>query len=1345
MLARARWERREIEESSDRQRNRSKGKFQLWFGVLVLVAFVAVAFAPRAMAQTASTLNGRVTDPSGAAVPSATVTLSNAATGFERTTTSNAQGLYQFVAIPPGNYSLKASATGFSAYIAQHVALLVSTASTVDIHLSLARVSSSVVVKGNVVPLINRTDATLGNTIGEGQLAQLPIADRDVAHLLSLQAGVAYLGSNLETSSTDTRSGAVNGLRSDQNNLTLDGANINDVNNGYAFTGVLYVPPDSVEEFRVTTANANATSGYSSGAQVAMVTKSGTNHYHGSIYEYNRNTIFSANDTFLKAAQLASGEPNQRPKLLRNVFGATLGGPILHNRLFFFANYEGRRDAQGESVLRTVPTASLRDGVIQYLCADPTQCPGGNVTGISGTSYPVQPGNYALGPAQLKQMDPLGIGANSAVLALLKQYPNPNDTSVGDGVNIEGYRFSSNEDSRFDTFITRLDYHITRSGSESVFWRGQTQNTKEPQAQQFPGQIAATTLLNGSKGSIVGLTSVISPTMVNTFHWDLIRQAETQAGYSSQPAVYLNGVSDFYPFTRSTSFIVPVNQFSDNLNWIHGNHAFSFGADIFIIRDNRTSYAKSFSDASMNLAYLNTTGIACTSNLSSPLNPANNGFPAVDSNFACSGYDPATILTYGILPEGDGFYNYTHTGAALPQGAPAVRRYALNDYEFYGQDSWRIRPNLTFTYGLRWVLEAPPYETNGNQVIPCILNSSNGCSGQYLADFMMKSAALAQQGNPAINAGELGFFLGGPANNGPGFWNWDYHDFSPRVAVAWSPDLGNGWLSKIFGRKNEFSIRAGYSIVYDHFGMPIVNTFDQNGSFGLTSDIGNAAGAAGNTVDALPRFTCPTCLPQPCASLNQAGCILGPTPAGGFPVIPSNSNFAINWGLDSSLKTPYAHEFNLSLARQIGQNSSLQIAYVGTLGRRLPMQVDEAMPINFVDPTSGMSYFTAATMLSKDVVANLPTSQVQNIPFFQDIFPGWSSMTQSTLDNQGLNCIGNDDPGALTATQALYDFWSCNLYNETFSLFILDTPSSISGYSVPNSKFGPYTFYHNQFSSLTAWRNIGTSDYNAMQVTYNVRWGDRLTGQFNYTFSKSLDEASDAGRIGAWEGSGGTGNDVNGGGIVINTWDPLALRGLSSFNAFNQFNANWVYLLPFGRGQMLGGNVKPWMNEIIGGWQFSGLFRLTSGFPTSVDNGGFWPTNWNIEGLAMPLVNGQLPQTSNPSNAIVNGQPIGPDIFANPAAAEAAFRHSWPGESGTRNELIGDGMFNIDTGLTKDFSLGESRRVEFSWQTFNMTNSVRYNVWTAMPTLRELPSQFGKYTSTLTTPRFMQFALRFEF
>ena len=1302
--------------------------------------FAALAcLAPLAAAQSTSLLNGSVSDPSGASVVGAKVTLTEATTGLQRTTTSNATGLYQFLDLPPGTYRLEVAAKGFSPYVASNVTLVVKMPSTVNIHLQVAGASESVTVESQA-PLVNRTDASLGNTIEQNQIAELPIADRNVVALLSLQPGVAYLGNELDAAK-DTRSGAVNGMRSDQSNVTLDGIGVNDQNNGYAFTSVLTVPPDSVQEFRVTTADANADSGYSSGAQVALVTKSGTNSFHGSAYEYNRNTIFSANDPFLKGSQLAGGQPNQAPKLLRNVFGATFGGPIKRNRLFFFANYEGRRDAQGTSVLRDVPSATLRAGDLVYLCQrnpdgslNTAACPGGTVNGVSG----IAPGYYALGPAQVRAMDPLGIGPNQAVQNILGQYPLPNE-NAGDGSNTLGYRFSSNADSSFNTYITRLDWYITPSGSEMLFWRGQTQNNRQPGKQQFPGQPAATTLLDDSKGSTVGLTSILSPKLVNEFRWGFVRQGGQEAGTSNVPAVLLNGLDNLVPFTRSTTTFVPVHQFTDNLNWTRGNHTLQFGTDLFLIRDDHISYANSFSDVQTNAVYLNTGGIAGTN---SPLDPANNGYPAVDSNFGPN-YDSAATILLGIFPQGDGIYNFNRDGTALAQGAAIKRRYAMNDYEFFGQDTWHMTPRLTLTYGLRWVLDSPPHETNGLQVAPCVAAANGGCTNQNVADWFNHTANLAAQGLPANNAGEISFVLGGPANHGPGMWNWDKKDFSPRVAIAWAPDTGEGWIAKILGHKDQFSVRGGYSIMYDHFGIPIVNSFDQHGSFGLSTDLGNPAGVV--TPANAPRFTCligASCLPPPCPSLNDPGCLFGPTPSGAFPVTPSNSAFAINWGLDQTLKTPYSHVFNFSITRQIKEHSSLQISYVGSIGRRLPLQVDLAMPANPTDPASKTTYFQAATMLSMAAASNTGVSQIKPIPFFENMFPGWAGMSYNQLNSQSLACAPGNYPSNPSATQAIYELWNCYPHNETFSLFQMDVPSSVSGVNLPNSKYGPYTFFHDQFASLYAWRNIGTSDYNALQVTYNARWSN-LQGQFNYTFSKSLDEASAAQRIGPYEGTGGTGSDLNGGGIVINSWDPLSLRGLSDFNAFHQMNANLVYLLPFGKGQKLMAGAGSLVQALIGGWHVSGLFRWTSGFPITIDNGFTWATNWNIEGDAMP--NGPPPVASNPKNAIVNGVGIGPDIFANPAAAEAAFRPEWPGESGVRNNVIGDGMFEIDTGVSKDFSLGEQRRLEFSWQAFNATNSVRYDVRSAQPSLSYDPTQFGKYLSTLTTPRFMQFALRFAF
>ena len=326
-----------------------------------------------------------------------------------------------------------------------------------------------------------------------------------------------------------------------------------------------------------------------------------------------------------------------------------------------------------------------------------------------------------------------------------------------------------------------------------------------------------------------------------------------------------------------------------------------------------------------------------------------------------------------------------------------------------------------------------------------------------------------------------------------------------------------------------------------------------------------------------PRFTCllpgssgQSCLPPPCASLNNAGCLFGPPPSGGFPICPSNTAFAINWGLDQSVKTPYTHMFNFSLARQITARSSLQIAYVGSVGRRLPMQVDMGMPTNLNDPVEQHQVFPGCNRALEGGRHGCGRQLSPAHPIFREYLSRLGRRQHPELAFPGLRpCAPGSLPAKPTATQNIYQIWACSPHNETLTLKFLDLPNLINQFSaaLPNSKFGPYAFYHDQFSSLYAWRNIGTSDYNALQVTYNARWGTNLQGQFNYTFSKSFDEASAAERIGPYEGTGGTGNDLNGGGIVINSWDPLALRSLSDFNAYHQLNANLVYQLPFGKGQ----------------------------------------------------------------------------------------------------------------------------------------------------------------------------------
>ena len=1267
--------------------------FVLIVGVLGLSGWLS--------AQATTSLNGRVSDPSGAAIPGATVTISRADTGFGRTVRTGSHGEYQFLQVPPGTYVLQAKKGGFAVATEKNVTLLVSQPATMNVAMQLAGSSTTVEVQGSVEPLINTTDATLGNAFDQKQVAALPIADRDVTKLLTLQAGVVYTGQAGTTdqlnSANDTRSGAVNGIRSDQSNFTLDGVDVNRQETGLAFSSVLNVPPDSAQEFRVTTATSNADSGHSSGAEVAMVTKSGTNRLHGSAYEYNRNTVFSANDTLLKDSQLSQGLPNKAPKLQRNVYGFTLGAPVKKDRLFFFVNWEGRRDREGVSEVRAIPSATLRQGIISYMGTD------------SAT--------HAITPDQLKQMDPLGIGPDAAVLKTFQSYPMPNDNSIGDGLNYAGFRFSANEARRFDTEIARLDYNLNSTGTQALFWRGEIQNFNQGGAPQFPGQPPATVNLDGSKGSILGYTWVMSPTVINNARWGFVREAAGTAGASLAPQISFRGLDSPVAFTRTNSHIVPVNNLIDDVTWTKGNHTIQFGANIDLIRDGRISYENSFSGATTNADWVDTSGFA---GHGSPLDPQSIGLTPVDPSFYNS-YDFPLAAMMGIITEGDGIYNYDRNGTALAQGTPIKRHYAINDYEFYLQDAWKVTPNLTLNYGLRYVMEAPPYETNGMQVTPC-QQSGGACTYMSLGDWFDLSRANMLQGASASNAGEISFRLGGPMNGFPGYWNWDKKDFAPRIGVAWAPDFGKGWMSKIFGSKGNVSIRAGYSIMYDHFGAGIVNTFDQNGSFGLSSNISNPAGVI--TVADAPRYTGISNLPAACADLSQSGCVFGAAPAGGFPQTPPGgaAGFAITWGLDSSLKTPYVHSFNLSWQRQFHNNSSLTLAWVGTVGRRLMMQEDLAMPLDTVDPKSGMDYFAAAKMLSQLAIKGTSAQNVQSIPFWENMFPTLAGEDPSTL-----GCNANGFTGTATATQVAYSIYSCSTYNETFPLFLLDLPDSVTGagINVPGHSYPAYRFYHDQYSSLYAWRSIGTSVYNGVQASYQVHLPAGLQSTFNYTYSHAIDEASDASRVGPHRGLSG---------LIVNSWDPFALRGSADFDLRHQINANWVWDLPFGRGQHFASSAHGLLNEIIGGWEFTGLYRWTTGFPVNVDNGFQWPTNWEIEGNAM--LAGPIPARNTSGN--------GTNMFADPAAAIQSFRPGLPGESGSRNVIRGDGMFEIDSGLFKSFPLGEGRAFRIGWETFNATNTVRYDVQSNEPIIDQ-SSSFGNYSQVLVQPRFMQFSARLTF
>jgi hypothetical protein len=1323
---------------------------------------VAVLSVITASAQTGTTsLHGVVSDKTGAIITGAKVTLDNPRQGSHHETNTNAAGEYDFVALPPGTYSLSVEMSGFRKSEQNNLQLLVNTPTTSNVRLEIGTALQTIEVTGQQVAL-NTTDASLGSAFSENQVKELPLEAGNVPELLSLQAGVAYTGNRPDINKdADTRNGAVNGARSDQSNITLDGVDVNADTKGYAFTSVLPITQDSVQEFRVTTTNYNADEGRSSGAQVALVTKSGTNDFHGSLFESHRNTITSANDYFIKLSELQSGQPNEPPKLLRNNFGGSLGGPIKKDRLFFFVNYEGHRQREAQSVVRIVPSAALQDGVVQYQCQtlpdgslDTTTCPGGAVQGLTG-SHNVQPGYFGLSPTQIKNMDPQGIGiSQNVMIPYFRSFAKfvPNDNSVGDGVNFVGYRFKGPVAINTNWYIARADYKITSNGSHTIYWRGGLRNDTNSGVPYLPGGAPEATQVDYSKGYSVGYTAVLRPNLVNNLRYGYTRQSFGTIGNQTEDIFYFRGLNDNLTsnnstlvYTNSNNFQVPVHNIVDDISWIKGRHTLQFGGNIGILRNPQANNTKSFSYTSDNPSWLDTASMA-NSGAPGHFDPGFEGFPAVDSGFG-NNYDYPMGALIGMVPEVNAQYNFTKGGSALPDGAPVSRRFAADTWEMYAQDSWKLKPNLTVTFGLRYSLFSPPWETNGLQVTPSV----------SLSDWFNERGAGMLQGIPSSAAPRLSFDLGGPSNGKPGFYNWDKKDFGPRFAVAWSPSAKEGLFKSLFGSPGETSIRAGAGIVYDRLGPALLATFDANGSFGLSTGLTNGGGV--ETPATAPRITALGGLSNiPTKDLTGTQ-IFASNPGGTFPqTFPSGLNnqtgaYAVYFGMDNKIKTPYSYTLDLSVGRELGHNLALEVSYVGRLSHRLLSQADVAAPLDLVDPKTGIDYYTAVQALAKIYRTGVKSNNVTDAmigptaSYWKDLMGNTSFLPGAGGAPQGfrISRCTSKATGPFASTDpviAAYDLFCGFANNETTAVQGIDQGFGFRDFSNTDSNgnripyypvAGPYTFVDPQFAALYAWRSIGAAAYNGLQVSLHKHMMHGVQFDVNYTYSKSFDISSDANRITAEGGLGGQ---------VINPWQPRALRSVSDFDLTHQVNANWIAELPFGQGKWLGGDAHGALNALIGGWQLTGVARWTSGFSTGVGNGAQWPTNWQLAGYATQIAPVKTVGASKNPDGTVN-------IFGNAAAASAAlaaFAPDLPGQVGNRNNLRGDGFAGLDLGLSKRWHMPwkESHSLQFRWEVFNALNLTRFDVQSLSLSLTN-SNTFGNYTGLLTNPRSMQFMLRYEF
>lgn len=555
-----------------RQSFRASGIMAVWCGVFLLLACCTTAIAQ----SSTSSVNGQVVDPNGNVIAGATVTLTNAQKNFTRTQTTTDNGSFAFSLIPPGQYTLEAEAKGFKKSVLTDVSAQVAKPTTLNVQLEIGNVSEVVTVSsGAGEVLVNKQDATLGNNFINQQITQLPLEARSPLALVTLQPAV-------------TKEGYVAGARSDQSNITLDGVDINEAQTNSVGTPVLRLNAEAIEEFRVTTVNANASAGRSSGAQISLVSKSGSNDWHGALFLANRNTSTTANDFFNNRSGVG------RPKLIRNTYGGAIGGPIIKDKFFFFYSYEGRKDvSETQAPTRIVPVASLGQGTLRYIGCDPgTDC--------------TQKANQKLVTLSTAQLNTLfsAAGMNPIAISALAEaaakYP-ANDFTAGDGgLNTAGFRFNAETPVKLNSHSGRFDYNLT--SKQIVFLRANVIYDLTGGVPQFP-DTPAPNLWEHPWGFVAGHTWTISDRFVNNFRAGVTREAFSQQGDSADNAISFRFVFSPRRFTRTLNRTTPVENYTDDFSWISGNHTMQYGGNIRRISNVRSTFSNAYDNAITNPSF----------------------------------------------------------------------------------------------------------------------------------------------------------------------------------------------------------------------------------------------------------------------------------------------------------------------------------------------------------------------------------------------------------------------------------------------------------------------------------------------------------------------------------------------------------------------------------------------------------------------------------------------------------------------------------------------------------------------------------------------------------------------
>jgi len=1341
------------------------------FFVVVAAVLCLSALCPaslHAQAASSTSIAGVVTDSTGAVVAGASVKITDKATNTPRSIASNDTGRYFFANVVPGDYEVAVSKTGFRT-TKTIVTASIGEPLTVDLKLELGSVSETVEVTASNAEL-QTLNATVGNTVGGDTLQNLPSIQRDAATFVTLQPGVSPDGS-------------VAGAVVDQSTFMLDGGqNTNDMDGsmqvytpsfagdptggavsnqiGGSPTGVMPTPLDSVEEFKVNTTNQTADFNSSAGAQVQVVTKRGTNSWHGTGYEYYLDNGLNANTWDNKAVPPANGGPLRQPIYHYNRFGAAGGGPIipktfLGGKTYFFGNFEGFRWNNSETHEVAVPSANMRAGILT----------------LGGVTYNLNTGTNC-GPSGTTACDPRGLGINPLVQQMWNQFePIGNDPACSgsaiqgsltgsrcDGVNEIGFKGSVAIPYRSDFAVARIDHDFGAKWHFTTSYRFyrliRSTDNQIDVGGFFPGDKLGTMSSLSVRPQqpwyfVAGLTTNITSNTTNDFHYSYLRnfwswgdpggiQQFSQLGAALEPGGESASVA-LIPYNINTQSVRTRfwdghdNFIRDDITMLKGNHLFTFGG---AYQRNWDYHQRSDNGNSINYQPTYQLGESSTGGL-------------VDfSSTLPAGVSPKTwgrlnAAILGIVT--DAQVAYTRSGSNLSLNPPLTHAFdqsTIPYYNVYFSDSWRVKPSFTLTYGLGWTLEMPPTEANGKQ-IELVDPSGQQLDVQSYIRQRENAALQGQVFNPLV-----GFALVGNTGDHQKYpYDPFYGSFSPRIAAAWNPNYTDGFIGKMFGG-NKTVIRGGYSRVYGRLNgvdlvlVPLLGTgliqavqCRQNfmtGACGPTNPtVANAfrVGVDGNNAP----------IPAASATLPQ-------------PTIPGVNNVASGAGeaLDPRFRPNVVDSFDLTIQRQLSNKIILELGYIG---RRI---THEYQPINinsvpYMMTKGNQTFANAYANIEKGLgcatsfalCGSGNPASIAPQPFFETALAGtgyctgFANCTQAVISNE----MGN------LTTQSVWSLWS-DLDNGGFNFprTMLNTPivggpldCGVPAGTATCGGSGQMT------SGVGVNASVGWGNYNGGFISLKANNWHGITLQENFTYSKAL----------------GTGALVQAtSAYTVN--DPYHLSngyGLQGFDRKFVFNTYAMIEAPWYKSQ------RGIIGRIAGGWSLSPIVAIGSGEPLGCgDNQGFQSGGQAFGGADssnfFTTENCILTKAASGGSASLhansgsNAGTSGFNIFSNSDAVLATLR---PPILGLDSNTGGLGVFrglsywNVDMRLVKDIKVMERVSLQFQYVVTNLFNHPVFadpfagDGVTGFGVDPTSAAGFGVVNSQGNNPRAMQFGIRLTF